>query len=309
MAEHPEIRRRPSLGGGSSPDLTRRFSCRGSRERWLSITQLTPATLFLLVFLVVPIGVFLVYSFWQARDYQLVSDWTVGNYVDALTDPAYRKLFRNTIEIALLSASSTVVVAYAFAHTIRFRLTRYQEPLLFLVIVALFSGYLVRIYAWRTILGDHGIINEALRRSRIVEQPLSFLLYSRPAAIIVLVNFLLPLAVLPIYGALQNVKDDEIEAARDLGAGPFTAFRRVTLPLAWGGIFTAFSFCFIIAAGDYVTPQLVGGTSGAMIGRTIASTFGVSFAWPLGAALAFLMLAFVLAILAVLKAGSSRVIR
>ena len=108
-------------------------------------------------------------------------------------------------------------------------------------------------------------------------------------------NFLIPLAILPIYAALQNVRDEEIEAARDLGASAAGAFWRVTFPLAWGGVFAAFALTFIIAAGDYVTPQLVGGTSGGMIGRSIASTFGTAFNWPLGAALSFLTLAFVLA--------------
>jgi spermidine/putrescine transport system permease protein len=209
----------------------------------------------------------------------------------------------------LSAAAITTVLAYAFAHAIRFQLRRYQDFLLFLVLVALFSGYLVRIYAWRTLLGNEGIVNEGLRRAGVIDEPLSFLLYSRPAAIVVLVNFLVPLAVLPIYGSLQNVGDDEVEAARDLGAGAFGAFRRVTLPLAWSGVFVAFSVSFIIAAGDYVTPQLVGGTSGAMIGRAIADKFGVTFAWPLGAALAFLTLAFVLALVAVFRVVSGRVVR
>jgi spermidine/putrescine transport system permease protein len=293
----------------STRELSARLATREGRLRWLSVGQLTPVSAFLLVFLVAPLGVFLVYSFWQTRSYHLVSDWTFANYVEGLTQSVYRDLFRRTLEIAALSAAITVLLAYGFAHAIRFHLRRWQEPLLFAVIVALFSGYLVRIYAWRTILGDRGIINEALQRLGLIDQPLSFLLYSRPAAIIVLVNFLVPLAVLPIYAALQNVRDEEVEAARDLGAGAVGAFRRVTLPLAWSGIFVAFSFSFIIAAGDYVTPQLVGGTSGAMIGRAIADKFGITFAWPLGAALSFLTLAFVLAILALLRGASGRVVR
>lgn len=279
------------------------------RDRWLSAVQLLPASAFLLAFLVAPLCVFFVYSFWITRSYNLLPEWTLSNYAVALTDPVYRDLFRNTMEIAASVAVVTVVLAYGFAHAIRFHLRRYQEPLLFLVIVALFSGYLVRVYAWRTILGDQGIINEALRALNLVDRPLSVLLFSRPAVIIVLVNFLVPLAVLPIYGAVQNVRDEEIEAARDLGAGPFWAFRRVTLPLAWNGVLAAFFLSFIIAAGDYVTPQLVGGTGGGMIGRAIASTFGVTFAWPRGAALSFVTLVLVLGILGATRLMSTRVIR
>jgi spermidine/putrescine transport system permease protein len=288
---------------------TRLLATREARERWLSGLQLAPATLFLLVFLVGPLAIFLIYSFWVTRSYRLVSDWTVTNYAEGLRQNVYRDLFARTLTIAFSAAAITTVLAYGFAHAIRFQLRRYQDLLLFLVLIALFSGYLVRIYAWRTLLGNEGIVNEALSRAGLIDEPLSFLLYSRPAAIIVLVNFLVPIAVLPIYASLQNVKDDEIEAARDLGAGGFGAFKRVTLPLAWGGVFVAFSITFIIAAGDYVTPQLVGGTSGAMIGRAIADKFGVTFAWPLGAALAFLTLAFVLLIVAMLRLVSARVVR
>lgn len=294
---------------GFSARVAMLFRTREERERWLSLAQLAPATLFLLAFLVAPLAIFLIYSFWVTRSYQLVSDWTFENYREALTQAVYRDLFRNTLEIAVVAAAVTTTLAYSYAHLIRFQLRRYQNLLLFVVVVALFSGYLVRIYAWRTILGDEGIINRALISLGLVGKPLSFLLYSRAAALIVLVNFLVPLAVLPIYASLQNVADDEIEAARDLGAGPFQAFRKVTLPLAWSGVFAAFSFTFIIAAGDYVTPQLVGGTSGAMIGRAIADKFGVTFAWPLGASLSFLTLAFVLAIIAVVRVVSRRALR
>ncbi len=282
------------------------------KARWWPsslVVQILPATLFLLVFLVGPVTIFFIYSFWAVEGYDLAPAWTLENYREALGDEIYRSLFAQTLQTAATAALVTTLIAYTFAHAIRFHLRRHQEVLLFLVVVALFSGYLVRIYAWRTILGDQGVINTALLTLGVVSQPLSFLLFSRIATTITLVNFLVPLAVLPMYAALQNVRDEEIEAARDLGAGAAGAFWRVTLPLAWGGIFAAFALTFIIAAGDYVTPQLVGGTSGGMVGRTIASTFGTAFNWPLGAALSFLTLIFVLVILGVLRLASARVVR
>ena len=282
-----------------------------AQPRWphIWLWQLFPATVFLIIFLVGPVAVFFLYSFWTVDGFDLAPIWNLDNYRDALGDEIYRGLFAQTLATAAMAAVVTSVIAYVFAHAIRFPLRRYQEPLLFLVVVALFSGYLVRIYAWRTILGEEGVINTALLILGVVSEPLSFLLFSRFATTIALVNFLVPLAVLPIYAALQNVRDEEIEAARDLGAGAVGAFWRVTLPLAWGGVFAAFALTFIIAAGDYVTPQLVGGTSGSMIGRTIASTFGTAFNWPLGAALSFLTLLFVLLTLGVLKLASGRVVR
>lgn len=271
--------------------------------------QILPAAFFLMVFLIGPVTVFFIYSFWTVEGFNLAPAWTLANYAKALSDPIYQSLFAQTIGTAAAAAAITVVIAYLFAHAVRFHLRRYQEALLFLVVVALFSGYLVRIYAWRTILGDEGVINSVLIGLGLVSEPLHFLLFSRIATTITLVNFLVPLAVLPMYAALQNVRDEEIEAARDLGAGAAGAFWRVTLPLAWNGVFAAFALTFIIAAGDYVTPQLVGGTSGSMVGRSIASTFGTAFNWPLGAALSFLTLTFVLVMLGVLRLASGRVVR
>lgn len=278
-------------------------------ELALPLAQLAPALLFLLVFLVGPVAVFFAFSFWTVDGFDLAPTWTLSNYIDALTDPIYQQLFLQTLITAGTAALMTTAIAYVFAHALRFHLMQHQEILLLLVVVALFSGYLVRIYAWRTILGDNGVINQVLITLGLIGEPLSFLLFSRVATIIVLVNFLIPLAILPIYASLQNVRSEEIEAARDLGANAAGAWWRVTLPLSWSGVFAAFALTFIIAGGDYVTPQLVGGTSGGMIGRSIASTFGTAFNWPLGAALSFLTLAFVLALLGVLRFASGKIVR
>lgn len=282
---------------------------RGLGEWALPLAQLAPALLFLLVFLVGPVAVFFAFSFWTVDGFDLAPTWTLSNYTDALTAPIYQQLFWQTLATAGTAALVTTVIAYAFAHALRFHLMAHQEILVLMVVVALFSGYLVRIYAWRTILGDNGVINQVLVTLGLIQEPLSFLLFSRVATVIVLVNFLIPLAILPIYAALQNVRSEEIEAARDLGASAAGAWWRVTLPLSWGGVFAAFALTFIIAGGDYVTPQLVGGTSGGMIGRSIASTFGTAFNWPLGAALSFLTLAFVLVLLGVLRFASGRIVR
>jgi spermidine/putrescine transport system permease protein len=287
----------------------RRPAWRNLLYSWLPALQIVPATLFLGVFLVAPLSVFLLYSFWTKRGFEFVADWTTYNYTSTLGDPVYRSLLRNTVEIGLQASTGAVFIAYGFAHMLRFYLQRWQAALMFLVLVAAFSGYLVRVYSWRTILGSHGIINEILQLLRLIDEPLTFLLYSRTAAIIVLANFLLPIALVPIYAALQNVKDEEIEAARDLGCGPARALLKVTLPLAWRGIFAAFALCFIVAAGDYVTPQLVGGTTGTMIGRAIVDSFGITYEWPIGAALSFSTLAISLAVIGLLRAVSARLVR
>ncbi len=177
------------------------------------------------------------------------------------------------------------------------------------MLASIFGGYLVRIYAWRTILGDEGLINTFLIWLGLIREPLRFLLFSRFAVFITLVNFLLPFGVLPLYGALQNVPRDAIEAARDLGAGPLAIFRTVLLPLTATGIKIAFAFAFVLAAGDYVTPELVGGTNGIMIGNVIADQFGVAYNWPLGAALAITTLLVVLLVFGAISKGLKAVAR
>jgi spermidine/putrescine transport system permease protein len=274
----------------------RRPRALAQRDSWLAAAQAGPLALFFAVFLVAPLATFLLYSFWRTRNYGIVHDWNLQTYRDIVGVGVYWHLLWNTIQIAGLATVVTVVVAYLYAHALRFHLRRFQEPLLLVIVVALFSGYLVRVYAWRTILGDHGLVNEVLKRLHLIDQPLTFLLYNKTAAVIVLCNFLVPLAVLPIYAALQDVEDASVEVARDLGCGPARTLWRVTLPLARPGIASAATLCFIVAAGDYVTPQLVGGATGSMVGRTISDAFGITFDWAHGAALSFVILALVLAI-------------
>jgi spermidine/putrescine transport system permease protein len=270
---------------------------------------LLPVVLFLGVFLVAPLGVFFVYSFWSVNVFALEPGFSLENYRTALTDPNYRTLFKNTLEIALVVGAITTVVAYGFAHVLRFHLRRYQEILLFVVLIALFSGYLVRIYAWRTILGNNGLINSALEELGLIDEPLTALLFSRAAVILVLLNYLVPLAILPIYAAMQNVRDDEVEASRDLGAGAVRTFWKVTLPRARTGVFAAFALTFILSAGDYLTPTLVGGPSGAMIGTVIADNFGGIANWPLGSATSFLTVALMLGVLGVVGLVFRKVVR
>lgn len=271
--------------------------------------QVGPATAFVAFFLLAPLVVFFLYSLWRVRDYEIVSEWNLDAYKAAFEDESYRRLLWNTVKIAMGASVLSATLAFAFAHTLRFKLRRWQEPLLFAVVIAMFSGYLVRIYAWRTLLGDSGVVNSALRGIGVIDQPLSFLLFNRGAAVVVLANFLIPLAVLPVYAALQNVRDAEIEAARDLGCGAWGTFWRVTAPLAWPGLFFSWALSFLAAAGDYLTPQLVGGANGTMVGVIITDTFQTDYNFPRGAALAFTTLLVSLAIISVVRFVGGRILR
>jgi spermidine/putrescine transport system permease protein len=220
---------------------------------------------------------------------KLTPDFTFGNYFEAWQK--YAGVGAATLGIAFATAMLTTVIAFAFAYLIRFRAGRLGSFLLFVTLLTLFGGYLVKIYAWKSILGKDGIINSALLSLGLIDQPLTILIYNPGAVVATLTHFLLPLAVLPIYGSLRAIEDDVIEAARDLGAEARQAARDIVLPLARPGLLTAFALSFLIAAGDYVTPRFVGGPYTAMMGDFIETQFSLRFDWPMGSAMSFAILA------------------
>jgi spermidine/putrescine transport system permease protein len=252
------------------------------------------AAVFLLLF-AVPLLYFLVLSFWQVAFYRLVPTFTLANYAQALT--RYPDVGLATVLVALATAALTTALGFVYAAVARFAAGRWGEPLLFLATLTLFGGYLMKIYAWKTILGNEGLLNSALVSSGIVDRPIAALLYSPGAVVVTLVHLLLPFAILPVYGAMRGVSPIELEAARDLGARPWRVVRDVLVPRCRAGVVGAFAATFLLAAGDYVTPLLVGGKM-TMIGNLIAPQFGQWFNWPLGAAMSFVMLAMALVVLA-----------
>lgn len=262
--------------------------------------RMAPSAAFIVVFLLIPMGVLFAYSFGESTFVSLEFGTTLDNYRRALESELYRALIWRSVATGLMVATVCVLLAYPLAFAITLGpLRRRGEQILFLVLLSLFSAYIVRVYAWRTLLGENGAINTALR-SLGLGDGLDFLIYNQFAVVLTLVNVLTPMAVLPLYSALAGIDRNVLEAAEDLGASKLRTFLRVTLPLSIRGVQAAFALCFIIAAGDYVTPQLVGGTRAQMVGNSIASQFGVAFDWPLGAALAFTLVGIMLLTLLVL---------
>lgn len=259
---------------------------------------LTPAVGFYVLFFVVPLGLLIAYSFFEADPfaYTIHAAFTFANYAAAASTSLYRDLILRTVELGLIVAAVVVVLGYVFAYIATFTFPRYRELLLFLMVASIFGGYLVRIYAWRAIMGDQGLINSLLLSVGLIHKPLRFLIFSQFAVVVALVNFLLPFGVLPLFSAMQNIPRETIEAARNLGAGPWAVFRTILLPLTSTGVRIAFAFAFVLASGDYVTPQLLGGTNGLLIGNAISDQFTIQFNWPLGCALAIAMLLIALAV-------------
>ncbi|MDQ7250361.1 ABC transporter permease [Dongia sedimenti] len=259
--------------------------------------MLAPVGGFYLLFFVIPMCSLFVLSFWRAQGFDIVPTFTLDSYAKIASSPLYRIILLRTIGVGLVTAAITVPIAFALSYLMRFVFERRAQLILQLLLISLFSGYLVRIYAWRTILGKQGLLNSTFTWLGLIDAPIEFLIYSRFAVIVTLVGLLLPLAVLPIYSAMSNISRDHLEIASDLGSRRLYLVRTILIPMALPGVNTAFAFTFLLAAGDFVTPNLVGGSQGIMIGNVIADQFrGTGANWPLGAALAFVTVSCVMLI-------------
>ena len=281
----------------------------GARLARLLPAAAWPVALYLVVLLVAPVSVMALYSFWKASFFTISHDFTLDNYLRIVDQTLYLPLILRSLAIGVVVALICVPLSYLVAFAVTFRFRRGGRTILILVMLSMLSSYLVRIYAWKTILGPQGAINQLLMSVGLVDEPLAFLLYGDFALIVTLTHILVPYAVLPIYSAMQNIDRQTLEASRDLGATASGTFWRVLLPQSMPGVTTAFIFCFILAAADYVTPQLVGGKSGMMIGRVIADQYGMAGNPPFGAALSIGMMAgfaLVLGLLALLRRPAAR---
>lgn len=246
-----------------------------------------PSALVFVALFIAPMAFFVVLSFWQVQYFELSTEPTITNYRDVFAN--YWHVMGFTVVLATSAALLTTALGFVFSFLARFRAGEWAQVLLFIVLITLFGGYLMKIYAWKTILGNEGVLNTALMAMGIISSPITSLLYSPQAVVITLMHFSLPFAVLPIYASMRGISDSEVEAARDLGASRWPILSTVIVPRCQSGIVAAFSFVFLMVGGDYVTPLLVGGKQ-TMIGNLIAPQFGAQFNWPLGAAMSIVML-------------------
>lgn len=247
---------------------------------------------------------FFAMSFWQVRLFKVVPEFTLRNYETVLSVNVGP--FVATLLLAFAIACSATILGFTYAWIIRFRAGPLAAPLLFIAMVTMFGGYLMKIYAWKTMLGGDGAINSALLAIGLIDEPIKALLYSPFAVILSLTHFLLPFTILPIYAALRGISDEEVESARDLGAAGRRVLLDITIPRARNGITAAFGLSYLLSVGDYLTAQLVGGKM-AMYGQLIAPQFGTFFNWPLGSAMSFAVLAVGLCVVATMHTLLSKV--
>lgn len=256
---------------------------------------------------ILPLGYFFVVSFLQVKAYQIALSPTLGNYTRALRE--YPDALLATLGLAFIVATLVTLLGLAYALACRFLKESRGNLLLAVALITLFGGYLAKLYAWRTILGGNGIVNSGLMELGLIGEPITALLYNDFAVILALTHYTLPLAILPIYGALKAVDDLPIAAARDLGASGCRVFLDVILPQCAQGLFSAFALTLLFVAGDAIAPRLLGGTSSTMIGVFIQNQFGFRVNAPLGSALAFTMIAGSALILIAIAFLGSRALR
>jgi ABC-type spermidine/putrescine transport system permease subunit I len=261
-------------------------------RRPYALLGLLPLGVVICLGVIVPIVLLIVQSLHHTQGFGLIpsTGLTLSSYAQALQSPVYRSLALNTLEIAGIGTVLTTALTFPVAYFIRFRLKRAQNFALLLTLILLFAGYIVKVYTWRVVLGRYGVLNTLLQATGLIHQPLGILLFSKLAVVIVVTYLSLPVSILILVGAMQNVEPALVENARDLGAGGVRAVVSVLVPLTMAGIVASLAYGFVAIAGDYITPQLVGGPSGQLIGVAIYDQFVNVGNAPGGSALTMLML-------------------
>ena len=248
---------------------------------------ITPAIAIFIFLFVIPFIYFFIISLWKIKFYKLIRDYNLINYNKAIFN--YVEIFLTTYSVSIPVAIITTIIGFYYSYLARFKTGRYGLIMIFIALITLFGGYLMKIYAWKTILGNEGVINSILIYFHIIKEPLTFLLYTKFGLIITFVHFLLPFAILPTYASLRGVNAIEIDSMKDLGAKFYHVQFMLFFQRCRTGVLASFVFCLLIVSGDFLTPYLIGGKI-TFIGNMIAPKFGKFFDWPLGSAMSFTML-------------------
>jgi len=263
------------------------------RNRVKALLLVMPGVLWLIAFAVVPIVFLGIMSLWTSTIFGLSKTLTLDNYRSVASAPAYLLVLWHTLLIAAATTLLALIISYPMAYFLSVLKGRRKTVAVVLLFMPFWTSYLVRTFLWLPMLGRNGLINQALMRLGIVSAPIDWLLYNEGAVLLGLVYVYTLYMTLPIYLSLDRLDPKLLEAAADLGAGPFRALWRVMVPLSLPGILSGCIMVFLLACGAYVTPQLLGGTRGVMFGSIIAAQYMQTNNWALGAALSVILVAVV----------------
>ena len=251
---------------------------------------MSPTLVILTIGIIIPFVILLVMSFWTRQGFGFDTTMTTANYLRVWKEPIFGALMQRSFWISGVATVTTVLLCYPMAYFVAFHVHRNKMMWIILMTLPFWTSYLLRVFAWKVILGYEGVINSGLMTLGFIEAPLEFLLYSQTAVIITLAHAWAAFAILPLYVSLEKIDKSLLEAATDLGDGPVSRFFRITLPLSMPGVIAATFLIFIPTTGDYITPALLGGPDGAMIGNFIQIQFGAVNNWPMGATLSIVLM-------------------
>ncbi len=271
------------------------------RDHTLRAIMLSTPIIWAMAFMFVPYMVLFTYSFWTKQFPTFIPDFQFGNYAQIFFEPQYVSVLLRTAKIASLVTFFALLMAFPFAYFLVFKVhsPRVRGMLYMAVIAPLWVSYLLRAYTWKIILGNNGVLNSFLVSVGILDEPTDVFLYNQFSMVVTLTYIFIPFMVMPIYTGLEKIPKNLIEASKDLGIGPWGTFWKVIWPLAVPGVIAGATFTFCLSFGDFVAPVLVGGPDGAMIANIITTQFGSALNWPLGSALAIVILVIVLGIIEV----------
>jgi spermidine/putrescine transport system permease protein len=260
---------------------------------WLAL----PAIGWFLWFLMIPLGIVLIYSFAEKGTYGgAIFRLNLENYSRA-ADWIYLRVMWNSLRLASVTAFSCLLLGFPMAYVMATAGRRVQAALLILIVVPFWTNFVVRAYAVKLLLADHGPINEVRLALKVIVEPLAFI--NSPASVwLGMVTNYLPFMVLPLYVSLEKFDFSLLEAARDLGATHRQALLKILIPLCRPGMITGLIFVFAPALGEFVIPDLLGGAKVMMVGNLITEQFLKARDWPFGSALSLLLMALVLSSLA-----------
>lgn len=278
-----------ALSAGENAN-TIRSARRLDRRRMLF--WVVPPVAWFTVFMLIPYAMLLYTSLGRVEDMRFIPGVSLHNFSQVFTVDPYLGVIIKSARIGLMTAVFSAIIAYPLSFFLAFhvRSSRLKFLIYLLVIVPWWASYLVKAYAWKTILGSGGILNALLQKAGLTDEPVRIFLYNEFSVVVTLTYIFTPFAVLSIYAQLERIPTSLIEAARNLGAGGWMIFWRIIAPISVPGVVAGCIITFSLAFGDFVAPVLVGGPDSVMISNIVINLLGVAFDWPMAAAIGLVII-------------------
>jgi len=254
---------------------------------------LSPAMFWIMFFFLIPLGILVIYSFWDMVGTRLIPVWDFHNYVDVFTraEGMYTGLLAKSLGMSALVTVGSIALAYPIAYFVSLRIEKYKYTWLILLMGPYFVSWVILVFGWRLVIGYSGLLNQVIMSLGLTSEPMSWMWNNWWTVVFLLIMGWAPWLVFPMFVSLEKIDKSLLEAAADLGANPIKRFLKITLPLSSPGLLVATFFVLIPVLGEFVTPVLAGGSQGVMYGNAIDASFTSMMAWPFGSALSiFLMI-------------------